>query len=91
MHSMLTAEQYMKFRFGANVTLDKLQNVTFRNFSGSRAELLITKILLASSRSLKRMTIVRNTAGNDPKEDFSIARELLQFPRKSPVEITWRS
>lgn len=90
-YAMLTAELYMKSPYGADLTLDQLQTAIFRNFWGSRAELLLTKILLASSPSLKRMTLVRNTEGNDPQQDFSSARELLQFPRKSTVEIFWRS
>lgn len=87
----LTAEQYLESPDCANITLNQLQNVIMRSFSGSRAELLLTKLLLASSPSLKRMTLVRDTEVDDPKKDFSIARELLQFPRKSPVEIFWRS
>ncbi|KAK1358288.1 F-box domain-containing protein [Heracleum sosnowskyi] len=86
----LTTNQYLESLDCADISLNQLQNVTMRNFMGSRAELLFTKLLLASSPSLKRMTLVRSTEVDDPKEDFRIARELLQFPRKSPVEIFWR-
>lgn len=85
----LTAEQYMESPDCANITLNQLQNVIMRDFLGSRAELLLTKLLLASSPSLKRMTLVHNNKVDGPKEDFRIARELLQFPRKSPVQVIW--
>ncbi|KAL8123027.1 hypothetical protein AgCh_011121 [Apium graveolens] len=88
----LTAEQYLESSDCADVTLNQLQNVSIHEISGSRGELLLIKLLLASSPSLRRMELRHNTEVNDSRQYLRIERESLQFPRKSPaVKISWRS
>ncbi|KAK1358084.1 hypothetical protein POM88_051340 [Heracleum sosnowskyi] len=87
----LKSEQYLESPDCADVTLNQLREVSMRNILGSRAELLLIKLLLASSPSLRRMELKYNTKVDDSREFVRIKEELLQFPRKSPeVQISWR-
>ncbi|KAK1358073.1 hypothetical protein POM88_051329 [Heracleum sosnowskyi] len=88
----LTAEQYLESPDCADVTLNQLRKVSMQNILGSRAELLLIKLLLASSPSLRRMELKHSTKVDDSREYLRIEGESLQFPRKSPVvKISWRS
>lgn len=60
-----------------------LQTVIMLNFQGSTCELLLVKLLLAYSPSLKRMCIEENQ-GLDPIERLNTSKQLMRFSRAWP-------
>ncbi|KAK1390747.1 hypothetical protein POM88_018925 [Heracleum sosnowskyi] len=66
-----------------DVLLDQLLTVEIQGIVGFRCVHHLTKILLASSLSLREMSLYCSTTVSDPNEKLRITRELLQLPKKS--------
>ncbi|KAJ9558783.1 hypothetical protein OSB04_013397 [Centaurea solstitialis] len=64
-------------------TLNRLQTVTIKSFEGSRPALLFTKLLLAYSPSLVKLTI-ESSGTSDAHQRLNIAMDVMRFPRASP-------
>ncbi|KAK3031796.1 hypothetical protein RJ639_036948, partial [Escallonia herrerae] len=80
--SMESVVSYLEAPDCLDQTLDKLRTVNMK-FMGSRAELLLIKLLLAHSPSLEKVSIEQSGVV-DAYEGFKVSRELMRFSRASP-------
>ncbi|KAK2983918.1 hypothetical protein RJ640_017839 [Escallonia rubra] len=80
--SMESVVSYLEAPDCLDQTLDKLQTVNMK-FMGSGAELLLIKLLLAHSPSLKKVTIEQGGV-IDAYQGFKVSRELMRFSRALP-------
>ncbi|KAK2983920.1 hypothetical protein RJ640_017841 [Escallonia rubra] len=80
MESVVTS--YLEAPDCLDQTLDKLQTVNMK-FMGSRAELLLIKLLLAHSPWLEKVSIEQSGVV-DAYQGFKVSRELMRFSRASP-------
>ncbi|KAL8122059.1 hypothetical protein AgCh_018699 [Apium graveolens] len=73
-----------------DVVLDQLLTVEICDVVGFRAVHHLTKILLASSPSLREMSLFCSSTVSDPSEKLRIKRELLELPKKSvEAQVHW--
>ncbi|KAK1381079.1 hypothetical protein POM88_027823 [Heracleum sosnowskyi] len=79
----LTTEQYLGSLDWKDMFLDQLQTVKIKGAVDSRYVLCFIKHLLASSPSLKGISVFCSTKSTDTKEKLRIEQELQQFPRLS--------
>ncbi|KAK2972619.1 hypothetical protein RJ640_008115, partial [Escallonia rubra] len=80
--SMESVVSYLEAPDCLDQTLDKLRTVNMK-FMGSRAELLLIKLLLAHSPSLEKVSIEQSGVV-DAYQGFKVSRELMRFSRASP-------
>ncbi|KAK1381074.1 F-box domain-containing protein [Heracleum sosnowskyi] len=86
----LTTEQYLGSLDWKDMFLDQLQTVKIKGAVDSRYVLCFIKHLLASSPSLKGISVFCSTKSTDTKEKLRIEQELQQFPRLSlDAQIIW--
>ncbi|XP_058193541.1 uncharacterized protein LOC131310501 [Rhododendron vialii] len=76
------ATEFLPAQDFSEFSLNKLQEVEIRHFSGAEPEMLFVKILLAHSVVLKKMVIWHEHEMSD-KKGFAMVKELTRFPRAS--------
>ncbi|KAF7123479.1 hypothetical protein RHSIM_Rhsim12G0069400 [Rhododendron simsii] len=76
------ATEFLQAQDFSDFSLNKLQEVEIRHFSGAEPEMLFVEILLAHSVVLKKMVIWHEHEMSD-KKGFAMVKELTRFPRAS--------
>ncbi|KAL8122055.1 F-box/FBD/LRR-repeat protein At1g13570-like [Apium graveolens] len=85
-----TIERHLESLDWNDVVLDQLLTVEISDVVGFRSVHHLTRILLASSPSLREMTLFCSATVSDPDEKLRIKRDLLQLPRKSSeAQLHW--
>ncbi|WOH08811.1 hypothetical protein DCAR_0728259 [Daucus carota subsp. sativus] len=83
-------ESYLEALDWEDVVLSKLQIVQIHGVIGVRSELQFSKILLASSPSLKEISVFCNREITSFNEKMRIKQEFLQLPKKSQqAQLLW--
>ncbi|KAL1808650.1 hypothetical protein ACET3Z_025640 [Daucus carota] len=83
-------ESYLEALDWEDVVLSKLQIVQIHGVIGVRSELQFSKILLASSPSLKEISVFCSRAITSFNEKMRIKQEFLQLPKKSQqAQLLW--
>ncbi|KAL1808647.1 hypothetical protein ACET3Z_025637 [Daucus carota] len=89
-HIISIIESHLESQSRKDAVLDNLTTVQISGLVGLRAELLFSKILLASSPSLEDMFLSFRTDVSDPNEILRIKQEFSQLSRKSQkAELLW--
>ncbi|KAL8157783.1 F-box/FBD/LRR-repeat protein At1g13570-like isoform X1 [Apium graveolens] len=85
-----TVERHLESLDWKDVLLDRLEVVKINGVDGSRAELHLIKLILASSPLLRVISLACSKTVRDPEEKLRIEQELLLLPRKSMAsQIVW--
>lgn len=89
-HIISIIESHLESQSRKDAVLDNLTTVQISGLVGLRAELLFSKILLASSPSLEDMFLSFRTDVSYPNEILRIKQEFSKLPRKSQkAELLW--